>query len=699
MAEVIFDHVYKLHGLPERIISDRDSLFTSIFWRTLHALLGTELRLSSSFHPQTDGATERANRTMTQMLRQCVRPDQKDWVLHLPAIELAMNMARSETTGFSPFYLNYGQLPRSLVWQAESPYPGVTAFAARMKAAIMAAHDAIIGARIAQTEQANKKRRKAMFQEGDLVYLSTKNLTIPKGRARKLAPKFLGPFRITKVIVEGATYKLDLPHEMLARGLVNAFHASLLRPHYPSDDRRFPGRLYHQIPGFGENPREWAVDRILSHVGRGSEAEFEVQWSTGDVTWVPHADIQHLQALSEYLEALGVLNVGKLRVAPAPIGSSSTSPPNEGGPDLALNAVRVQLWDAAELENFVLGDRGDIAHYLGYKESVICAEGSNTGPQTFHHHPPELATTDMAPANPNAYNTEDWARWELYAQQLHAHFRGQGRHPGDPPEGYREVYTTRHLYAPLPENRPVPVLQAPNNQGPPQFQGMRGVAMSEDAFAALLQQSNHCANLITRFAENMQNPRPARPARPVTIVTPAPIAPVAPRAHLAGRGRGYGQRGGHRGRGGYNGGRGHAQPPPPPPRGGGLLGRMDRTGLRVQGQRGGRGGGTHSRGRRGGQDRHDRDGGPSGGNAGEPHVDDDSMRRVLDVLADIFGEAGLEDRRQDAVDDPMDVDALHAGGAEPQALDNGNSGRQRSVSPEVESVSKEIRSFEDEGRF
>ena len=72
MAEVIFEHVYKLHGLPERIISDCDSLFTSIFWRTLHGMLGTELRLSSSFHPQTDGATERANRTMTQMLRQCV---------------------------------------------------------------------------------------------------------------------------------------------------------------------------------------------------------------------------------------------------------------------------------------------------------------------------------------------------------------------------------------------------------------------------------------------------------------------------------------------------------------------------------------------------------------------------------------------------------------------------------------------------
>lgn len=89
------------------------------------------------------------------------------------------------------------------------------------------------------------------------------------------------------------------------RGLHNAFHASLLRPHFPSDDRRFPERQCHQLPGFGERPREWAVDRILSH----TDAEFEVQWSTGDVTWVPYHDVSHLQAMAEYFEALDVPGV------------------------------------------------------------------------------------------------------------------------------------------------------------------------------------------------------------------------------------------------------------------------------------------------------------------------------------------------------------------------------------------------------
>src|SRR5262245_34458123 len=81
IADLIFDHVYKLHGLPKAIISDRDSLFTSTFWKHLHKLMGVELKMSSAYHPETDGSTERANRTVTQMLRQCVRPDQKDWVM------------------------------------------------------------------------------------------------------------------------------------------------------------------------------------------------------------------------------------------------------------------------------------------------------------------------------------------------------------------------------------------------------------------------------------------------------------------------------------------------------------------------------------------------------------------------------------------------------------------------------------------
>ena len=68
LAELMFKHMYKLHGLPKNIISDRDVLFTSTFWGQLHCLIGTKLQLSSAYHPQSDGSTEQANRTITQML-------------------------------------------------------------------------------------------------------------------------------------------------------------------------------------------------------------------------------------------------------------------------------------------------------------------------------------------------------------------------------------------------------------------------------------------------------------------------------------------------------------------------------------------------------------------------------------------------------------------------------------------------------
>jgi transposase InsO family protein len=318
IAEVIFDSVYKLHGLPERIVSDRDSLFTSVFWSNLHKLIGVNLKMSTAYHPQTDGATERANKTMVQMLRQCVSPDQKDWVMKLPAIEFAMNSARSETTGFSPFFLNYGRVPDTMIWNNNSEYPGVRIFAQRMKDAIMTAHDAIIAARVYQTFQANKHRRPIEFVEGDLVYLSTTNLNLPKGRSRKLVPKYIGPYRVNKVKSPGASYELDLPAELRSRGVHPVFHTSLLRPHVPNDDRRFPGRELRQLSAFERAPKEYLIDKIVDHYGKGKEALFKVVWRSGDSTWMTYRDVSQADVLRPYCELMGVRDVDSLPKGKAP---------------------------------------------------------------------------------------------------------------------------------------------------------------------------------------------------------------------------------------------------------------------------------------------------------------------------------------------------------------------------------------------
>ena len=266
LAELIFEHIYKLHGLPRNIISDRDVLFTSTFWKQLHRLIGTKLRLSSAYHPQSDGSTERANRTITQMLRQCVHSNQKDWVAKLPAIEFAVNSARSESTGFAPFFLNSGRMPRTMLWtsQLTNEFPAVRTFAIQRKLAIMAAHDSILAARVKQTRDANRKRRSAPFQEGELVYLSTQHISFAKGLARKLLPKFIGPYKILQDF-GNASFKLELPSNLKKRGVHDVFHSSLLREHIPNDDRLFPGRLETQI---GDTPdteadEQWIVYYLM----------------------------------------------------------------------------------------------------------------------------------------------------------------------------------------------------------------------------------------------------------------------------------------------------------------------------------------------------------------------------------------------------------------------------------------------------
>ena len=103
IAELIFSKIYKLHGISKCIVSNQDVLFTSTFWTHFHKLLGSELQMSSAYHPESDGSTERANRTVTQILHQCIGNTQKDWVSKLPIIEFAINLAQSETTGYSLF--------------------------------------------------------------------------------------------------------------------------------------------------------------------------------------------------------------------------------------------------------------------------------------------------------------------------------------------------------------------------------------------------------------------------------------------------------------------------------------------------------------------------------------------------------------------------------------------------------------------
>ena len=198
LAELMFEHIYKMHGPLKNIISDRDVLFTSEFWSQLHQLIGTKLQMSSAYHPQLDGSTERANHTVTQMLWQCIHPNQKDWVSKLPAIKFAFNSARSESMGYILFFLNFGQMPWVMLWSPAvmNEYLAVRDFSLQKKLMLMSAHDSILSAWVKQTRGANRKQQNSPFKKGDLVYLSSKNIAFAKGLAWKLIPKFIGLYLI-----------------------------------------------------------------------------------------------------------------------------------------------------------------------------------------------------------------------------------------------------------------------------------------------------------------------------------------------------------------------------------------------------------------------------------------------------------------------------------------------------------------------
>ena len=113
VAELVFAEVYKHYGLHKVIVGNRDVLFNSIFWSHIYQLMGVELHMSLVYHPESDSSMERANYSVMQMLCQCIRLNQRDWASKLPAIEFAINIACSESTGYSPFFLNSGHMPRS----------------------------------------------------------------------------------------------------------------------------------------------------------------------------------------------------------------------------------------------------------------------------------------------------------------------------------------------------------------------------------------------------------------------------------------------------------------------------------------------------------------------------------------------------------------------------------------------------------
>ena len=158
-----------------------------------------------------------------------VRNDQKNWRQQCPLAEFALNSNISSTTGYAPFELNCGFMPQlGQCLSMDTKFTGVQQFAQQVQWNLMMAHDAIIKSCIVQLHHANHQCASGVkYLPRDFVYLSTRNLTLPTGRAKKLQPKYIGPYKVVKAHTVASTIRLELPPELTAWQVHPTFHVSL----------------------------------------------------------------------------------------------------------------------------------------------------------------------------------------------------------------------------------------------------------------------------------------------------------------------------------------------------------------------------------------------------------------------------------------------------------------------------------------
>ena len=270
LAHVFMEKVFARHGMPAEIISDRDKLFTSQFWQSLMDILGTKHKLSTAYHPQTDGQTERTNQVLEQYLRCYLNYEQNDWVRLLPMAQFAYNNSATPT-GISPFYANYGKHPNI----SRDPR-GLKPIADKAKITVSELHKLhkllqqhLQEITMKTTVQANKKRTEGpALREGGMVYLVRKNIKT-KRPSNKLDHTKLGPFRITKKIGK-VNYRLNLLENMRIH---NVFYISLLE--LALAEALEPGPV--EISPDDQEPM-YEVDYILKHRNIKGETCYLVYW-------------------------------------------------------------------------------------------------------------------------------------------------------------------------------------------------------------------------------------------------------------------------------------------------------------------------------------------------------------------------------------------------------------------------------------
>jgi hypothetical protein len=294
LAKLYLIYLFPVHGLPDDVVSDRGTLFTSNFMKALCHLLSVKQKMSTAFHPQTDGQTERTNQTLEQFLRIYCDYQQSNWSDLLAFAAFAYNSAYQETIKMSPYYANYGFHPRFSTKNVQTISPVAEDHVKYIKLLHESLQDEILHAQTTQKAFADIKRLSAPpFKEGDRVWLLRKHIKTTRPSS-KLDYKRLGPFEILRMIGKVAV-ELKLPHTMKIHP---TFHISLIEAHKTSNIRP---QQPNPPPIEVEGEQEWEVEEILStKMMKGNQKKqqrhYLVHWigfPPSEDTWEPESHLQH----------------------------------------------------------------------------------------------------------------------------------------------------------------------------------------------------------------------------------------------------------------------------------------------------------------------------------------------------------------------------------------------------------------------
>lgn len=288
VADLYVNNVYRLHGFPDTVVSDRGPQFVALFWRNLCQRLRVSRLLSTAFHPETDGQTEITNASMEQYLRAYTTYQQDDWSKWLGLAEFATNNAESEATKCSPFFANYGYNPRigfePRRTMAMSSLPAeirAEEYANHMEDLLDVLRSEMYAAQVKYEDDANRTRLPApVLKVGDLVWLDARHIRT-KRPANKLDWKNLGRFPIKRVLNPWA-YELELPDTMKIHPV---FHVSKLNP-VATDP--FPGQTQSEAqPIEVDGEIAYEVEEVLdSKRVTGGHVQYLVKWVGYDApTW------------------------------------------------------------------------------------------------------------------------------------------------------------------------------------------------------------------------------------------------------------------------------------------------------------------------------------------------------------------------------------------------------------------------------